>query len=331
MLLCREAATNYTWVSLGGGYMLAKRQLWLLAVVGGIVLVPTRSGALTLAQPGYTAEIYKSLPAFNSYNDMEVDQAGNLYISACFAGVLKVDPLKVVTTWSIAVVCDVTPGDTGPRFGAGRSACNCVMSFDAQGSYSTLHQDSLGWTYVATTNANTLYGNVAVGPGQGLYSIDTSDGHTTMLVAGGPGPGGAGYYFGMAGGADGKLYALGYDGTTLGVFRLGDTGFVLVATLPNGGICLTQGPDGTLLSSVQFNTPSGIILGEIWSIDPTQGTSTLLATSDPTGQPGFDGVAYEATTKTIYAVEGNKIWRIRKDSTPSSKDTWGEIKARYRR
>lgn len=310
--------------------MRAKWQFWIL-VVGGIAAGATRAHALTLIQPGYTAEVYKSLPAFNSYDDMEVDQSGNLYISACNAGVLKVDPSKIVTTWSIATVCDVTPGDTGPRFGAGRSICNCVTSFDSQGSYTTLHQDTLGWTYVATTNANTLYANVWVGIGQGLYTIDTNDGHTTTIVTGGPGPGGAGFYSGMTGSADGKLYALGYDGTTRGVFRLDDTAFVLVAALAHSGISLTQGPDGTLLQSVQFDSPSGILLGEIWSIDPTQGTSALLATSDPVGQPGFDGVAYDATTKIIYALEGNKIWRIRKDTTPSSNDTWGGIKAKYRR
>jgi len=135
----------------------------------------------------------------------------------------------------------------------------------------------------------------------------------------------------MAGGLDGKLYVLGYDGASTGLFVLTVSTFTLVASLPHGGVSLSQGPDGTFLSSVQFDSPGGILLGELWSIDPVQGTSTLLATSDPVDQPGMDGVAYDGTSKTIYALEGHRIWTIRKDTTPAQKDTWGAVKARYRR
>jgi len=311
--------------------MRAKWSIWITAIVVGVGGHGSRSDALTVAQPGYVAEAYKLLPVSSAYNDIEADQSGNLYIGACGFGVLKVDPSKIVTTWSTAPVCDVAMGDSGPQFGAGRGNCHCVTAFGADGSYVPLHQDAFEWTYVATTGPSTLYANLAAGPGQGLYTIDVNDGHASTIVAGGPGPGGAGWYFGMAGGSDGKLYVLGYDGASNGLFRLDASAFTLVASWPHGGVSLSQGPDGTFLTSVQFDSPGGIVLGEIWSIDPLLGSSTLLARSDPVGQPGMDGVAYDAASKTIYALEGYRIWTIRKDPSPAAKDTWGGVKARYRR
>lgn len=305
--------------------------LWLVAVI----LLPRASIAITLNQTGYTATSLGTIsPAIP--DDLELDSSGNLYFACGTNGIQKVTPAGAVSPWSGAPALDLTfaPADVG--YGAGRSLCHCISSIQSNGSYSPLYEDSHEWTYVALIPDGTLYSSVWVGTGQGLYQVNRSTGQPTVVVAGGPGPGGSGIYAAMTKGSDGKLYVLGsLDGSAAGnrLFRLDGTLLVPVAAPPHGGSRLAPGPSGKFFVATAFDYGSGYPTGEVWIVDSGSGESSLLATSGSYPgllHPTFSAVGYDAATGTVYVSEYWNVWAIKKDPTPAIAETWGAVKARYR-
>jgi hypothetical protein len=47
--------------------------------------------------------------------------------------------------------------------------------------------------------------------------------------------------------------------------------------------------------------------------------------------PGFGGIQYDPATKTLYAMEDWQLWAIKKDPTPALSQSWGAVKAQYRK
>jgi hypothetical protein len=277
--------------------------------------------------------------AVGSYGDIELDGAGDLYFAiGSSGGVLRWTPGGTVSTWSAAMVLDLSLAPTGDGYGAGRSLCNCILAIRSDGSSSTLRKDSFGWGYVALTPDASLYAS-AYGGGEGLYIIDRSTGQPSVIVAGGPGPNGNGIYKGMASGPDGMLYVLGsLDGSLAGsrLFRLDESTLTPVATPPHGGSTLVLGPNGHFYVVTAFDYGSGYPVGELWIVDPVSGAGSLLASSS-NGRPGdpypiFGAVAYNASAQMLYLSESNNIWAIKVDSSvPSLTKSWGAVKALYRR
>jgi hypothetical protein len=72
-------------------------------------------------------------------------------------------------------------------------------------------------------------------------------------------------------------------------------------------------------------------MGELWIVDSMTGVSSLLATSEDALPSVFGGVAYNPNSKTIYLAQGWKIYAIKIDATPVRSDSWGAVKAQYRR
>ena len=293
------------------------------------VFAPRACVALVLKQSGYSATLFKSLaPPTLDYGDLEVDPSGTVYVSGGVNGIQKITSGGVVTPWSAVESYDLTLAPAGDGYVAGRNSCKCIRAVQSSGVYTTLHQDSLGWSYVALTSSDTLYANVL----SALYRIDRATGVPSPIVLGGPGPGGAGSYSGMTGGSDGKLYLLGRDGSPgRRLFRLDGNQFTVLGTLPHGGIYLAQGPAGIFYVSTTYESAGGALLSELWIVDTSLGTSSLLASSEDVFPTGFEGVAYDPNGKTIYLVEGRKIMAIKADSTPARPDSWGSVKARYRK
>lgn len=302
----------------------------LLASTIGVAL-PGSCGAISLQLSGYSASLYLELPNDAVYEDIEADQSGSLYLAVGSLGIRKVQG-GVASTWSTGGVDDLVLGSSH-AYGAGRSLCDCVLRFGMNGSYSTLHQDSLSWSFVTIGPDSTLYASISVGTGKGLYVLDRGTGNPTQVVPGGPVAGGSGRYYGMAFGSDGKLYVLGAgSGSGGSLYRLDGTQLTSVATLDHTGLFLTLGPGGVFYVSAQYLSGTGFINGEIWIVDPSSGNTTLLAKNGSypgLTHPTFGGIAYDSGTATLYVAEANKLWAIM-NSTPAQRESWGSIKARYR-
>jgi DNA-binding beta-propeller fold protein YncE len=282
--------------------------------------------AVTLHLPGYTITPFVSLPVtYYSPSDIELDSGGNLYIPTQTDGIQRVTPLGAISTWSSAPAIDLSLLPSAEGYGAGRALCHCILSLFADGSYSTLHADSFEWTYVKLAPDGSLYATIWAGAGQGLYRIDRGTGTPTLLVNGGPGPAGAGWYWDMGFGLDGNLYALGYDGSAYGLLRLDGGHFTRVATLPHAGIGLTRDASGIFYTATSYND-----LGEVWIIDPMSGSASLLASE--LSWPA--AVAFDPSTDRLYVSEqlGQRtVYAItRSGATPTQAVSWGGVKARYR-
>jgi len=291
---------------------------------------PSISEAVVLNQPGYTATLFRSL-AHVDYTDIELDQAGNLYVAG--NGSIQKIVSGQPSLWSSALTPDITLTEAGAGYGAGGNICHCILDIQANGSYSTLHEDALNWMNVALTDGDTLYASNS----DSLYRVDRSTGAVSIMVAGGPGPSGGGFYGGMAGGPDGKLFVLGTTDGALShwnLFRLDGTDLTPVASLPHGGIQLARGSLGTFYVTAGLTNPAGYPKGELWIVDTALGTSSLLASSEDSpvmSHPTFGGVGFDPNTSTIYVAEGWQIWAIKKDSTPAAPTSWGSVKATYRK
>lgn len=290
------------------------------------VLAPrlVTAGTVTVHVAGYTYSPFVTISSF-SVDDLELDAAGNLYV--CSNGdIRRVTPQAVETPWSSATANDIVLDNTGAAYGAGRSVCDCIVSILPNGSYSTLHADSLAWTFVAMGHDGTLYSNVWVGTGQGLYTIDRTTGVPTLVVSGGPGPGGTGSYAGMLVGQDGKLYTCGNSAGSDGIFRLDGGQFTRIASWPHGSLQLAQDNQGIFYTALSVQRPDGSIAHEVWMNDPSSGTATLLAD----GPGSSSALVYDRLRNRLYVQNGLDIYIIEKGVTPTRRETWSAVKAKFR-
>ncbi len=297
------------------------------------VLAPwsSASGSLstvTVYLPGYSYAPFVTLLGFSS-SDIELDAAGNLYLCGS-RDIRRITPEGAMSPWSSAPATDLTLLNSGDGSGAGRALCDCIVSLSADGSYSTLHADSYEWTYTKLGPDGTLYATVWVGDGRGLYSIDRVTGTPAILVNGGPGPGGDGLYADMVIGLDEKLYTCGSTDGSLagwGLFRLDGGQFTMVAPLPHGGFGLAQDNQGLFYTAVSAERFDGSIDHEVWLIDPSAGTSSVLAD----GPHGASSVAYDRARDCLYVPDtAGNVYVITKSSVAVHRDSWGATKARYR-
>lgn len=297
----------------------------------------TTPEGLVLDLPGYVVTSLAAMPS--EPLGLDLDAAGNLFLPTA-DGIYKVTPGGSISLWSNPFALDLAFTPEGSGYGAG-GGCNCLTRFAPVGTNAILHQDSLAWAMVNLGADGTLYAAIAhiFQPGHGLYQVDRATGQPSLLVSGGPGPGGTGAYGPTAVGADGKLHAMSYvDPATYGtLFRLDGSQFTAVASIPNplaprglGGSLrgLAPGPSGTLHAATVQETLAPQVIGVVYILDPALGTATRLAS----GYNTF-AIAYDASTGRLYVAEGSrlkKIWVITKDSVPTTQESWGRIKARYR-
>ena len=275
--------------------------------------------------PGYSYAPFVT-STVSQADDLELDSSGNLYLCA-YGDIRRITPQGAESPWSSATADDIVLDNTGAAYGVGRSLCNCVVSILSNGSYTTLHADTLGWTFVTLGADGTLYANVWVGAGQGLYAIDRATGAPSLVVSGGPGPGGTGFYEGMMVGQDGKLYSNGHSAGSDGIFRLDGSQFTRIATWPHGSLRLAQDNQGIFYTAFSVETPVGGTAHEVWMNDPSSGTATLLAD----GQGSANAVAYDRARNLLYVESGGgTIYIIAKSPTPTRRETWGAVKAKFR-
>jgi len=291
-----------------------------------LVMCPKTADAVVIHQPGYAVTHFVTMPAsYYSPSDIELDAAGNLYIPTQTDGIRRVTSVGEISLWSLAPAIDMTLLPSADGYGAGRALCHCILALGADGAYSALHADSYEWTYVKLAPDGTLYASIWAGAGQGLYRVDRESGTPTLLVAGGPGPGGSGWYWDMAFGLDQSLYVLGYDGSGYGLLRFENGHFTRIATLPHAGIGLTRDPDGLFYTATSFNN-----LGEVWTIDASSGTASLLASE--LAWPA--AVAFDPSSGRLYVSEQlgeRNVYAItRSGPTAAHTLSWGALKARYR-
>lgn len=299
----------------------------LIAAAVWVITGPQAAEAVVIHHPNFSISLIARLPdSFYSPSDIELDAVGNLYIPTQTDGVVRVSPAGSISPWSTAPAVDLTLLPSGDGYGAGRSLCNCIVAFSADGLYSILHADSLSWDYVKLAPDGTLYATIWAGSGRGLYTIDRVTGTPTVVVKGGPGPGGSGAYRDMAFGLDGRLHVLG-DGDNGGetaLFRLDGTQFTQLATLPAGGIGLARDSRG-----IFYVTTSTDTLGEVWIVNATSGSASLLASdlSSPYA------IAYDTASDRLYVAEQSRariLYAITGAATPATPVSWGALKVRYR-
>jgi hypothetical protein len=176
-----------------------------------------------------------------------------------------------------------------------------------------------GSLYVVGSDATSL----------GLYTVDPTTGSPTLLVNGGPGPGGIGFYEHMMTALDGKLYAVGNtDGapSSWGLFRLDGSQFTKVASLPDGGGGLAQDNQGLFYTVLSVERFDGSTAHEVWMVDATSGSATLLAD----GPHGASSVAYDRVRNRLYVADFSaNVYYITKGPVPVRRDSWGALKVYY--
>jgi hypothetical protein len=287
------------------------------------VLGASRAGAVTVHVPGYSYAPFVTTTAVGA-EDVELDPSGNVYL--CASGdIRRITPEGVQSPWSSAPAYDIAFAPDGTAYGAGRGTCYCVLSISPSGAYSSLHADSLVWSFVAVGQGGTIYSNIQVGAGKGVYTLNPTTGVPTRVVDGGPGADGT--YSAMMVGQDGKLYLTGYDGgVSTNIYRLDGNQLTSVGNWPHGGQGLAQDNQAIFYTSVTIVPQFGPLSHEVWMFDPRTDASTLLAEG---GGPSY-AVAYDRARNVLYVQNGNSVYMITKSATPTRRETWSAVKAKFR-
>jgi len=298
------------------------------------LLAPRCADAIIIELTGTTDQLlYDQLGGLEG---PAMDPVGNLYVLDTNTGIREVTQLGAMSPWSSTKGYQLTFAPDGTGY-ALESACNCIEQFTSSGQSSVLRPDTLAWGNFAVLPDGSLWANVWLGTGQGIYRIDRTTGEPTVVVAGGPGPGGSGIYYGMTPGTDGRLYVnANLDGTLAGsrIFRLDGSTLTPMAAPPNGGRAYAPGPPGWLL--VISGVPGSLYTAsELWLYDPVAGTSKQVARTDiyfHEYDVSFRGVAYDPSQQTAYVTENHRLWALHLDlSTPALARSWGAVKAQYRK
>jgi hypothetical protein len=310
------------------GADMPNRIIWVAMASAIMLLAAVSSGGaatVTVHQPGYSYAPFVSTSVYPAA-DIELDASGNIYL--CNPGNSdRITPGASVSSWSSAPIADIVFAPGGDGYAAGGGICDCITSVSANGAFSTLHADSHEWSYVTLATDGTLLANTFAGASQGLYSIDRTTGSPTLLVAGGPGPGGSGFYASMLIGMDGKLYTNGSNGLVHGLFRLDSGQFTQIATWPHGCFGLAQDNQGIFYTSVPITPLFGTtVTHEVWMYDPNVGTPALLADGPGTSV----AVAYDRARNLLYVQNDGDVYILGKSATPTRRETWSAVKAKFR-
>ena len=288
---------------------LAARAVVAVALVCAQGLVAPKAHAGYMLVPGWTIEHYAALT--DGCNAMAVDGQGNIYVCGN-SGITRVDTTGAVSLWSRCVgtgLAVLPDGEayvpSGDLLGGGLSY---LWHVAPDGSYTPFaaRTSGEGWAWAAVTASGKLYANVWAGGGEGLYAIDISTGAATPLIAGGPGPGGAGFYWNMAVRGD-TLFVSASDGTKRVIYRLDGSALDLFAT-PGSTIC--GGPDGVYGETWQECATGGsCYFGDLWKA--TAGTVSHFAS----GFGVIGGMTYDEKRDRFYVVEGSRVWVIRRQTS----------------
>jgi hypothetical protein len=130
----------------------------------------------------------------------------------------------------------------------------------------------------------------------------------------------------MVVGSDGKLYTGGLA-VDWKVFRLDGAQLTTVGSSPHSGGALAQDNEGILYVAGGFENQTGSFLHEVWMIDPSTGSSTLLAS----GEHAITGIAYDLVRERLYVgLSDGAVYFIAKSVVPTRKATWSEVKRQFR-
>jgi hypothetical protein len=317
---------------------------WIVPVLGSatISIAPPSAGAdavqytpegIHLVDPGLAAQAVGELS--DTPRNLALDGFGNLY-AALGGGIVRMSSSGSVSPWSTEIVTDLELASDGTGYGAGGS-CECVRSFATDGTSTILHQDASNWSVVALASSGELIAATRAPGYGGLYDIDASTGVPSTIVDGGPGGGGVGYYSDAAFGPDGALYTVSRvpgDLAIFTLFRLSGSTFtpVAIGDLPvswigGGPTGLVSDGSGKLYISVHREYFDGRFGGEIFEYDLASGSCRRIADA-------YNGltIAYDPASGRLYAAETTrlrKVWAI-SSLTPTTSESWGSIKARYR-
>lgn len=316
---------------------LSVRLCLAVLVLAALFSFASSADAVLIELPNSTANLVYSNASLGTLTGPILDAAGNLYVTADATAspfTFKVTPDGAASTWSTTWSRNLVLGPDGNAYGVGaQNGIQRILKFSPGGASSVLHTDSLAWNYAAVLPDGSLYSDVWLGTGVGLYSVDRMTGQPTVVFAGGPGPGGAGTYDYMAVGSDGRLYVNGTDASGRQLFRLDGTTLTRLITPPHGEVVVAPGPAGRFLA-ISAVPGSAYWASYLWLYDPVSGSSTLVARTDVYFHEydvTFGGAAYDAARKTVYVTENHRIWALHLDlTTPVGTTTWGALKARYR-
>jgi hypothetical protein len=277
------------------------------ACVFAILTAATLDGAVVTHLPGYSANSFVNGPPGGDSLDM--DASGRLYAPSS-NGITRYGSDGSSSVWSTAVGYSLAIASGGDGYLTTRDSGRSILHISPDGTFSPLVPSSsnLAWTWAAAGPTGTLFANVWSGSGQGLYSIDTTTGAYSILVAGGPGIGGAGHYFDMVFAASGALYVSGYDGIADGIFRLDGSSLTRVAVLPRAGLGLTIDSAGLLYTSV--NDAGGF--DEVWRVDVGSGEVDLVASG--LGSPV--GISYDSANGRLFVRDSDTPFAITAISVP---------------
>src|SRR5207249_10899206 len=115
--------------------------------------------------------------------------------------------------------------------------------------------------------------------------------------------------------------------TGWGLFRFDGGQFTKLAPLPHGGFGLARDNEGFFYTAVSVERFDGSIDHEVWLIDPSAGSSSLLAD----GPHGASSVAYDGARNRLYLPDtAGNVYFLTKEAVPVHRTSWGGVKAMYR-
>jgi len=288
------------------------------------------SAAPVMNEPGWTISHFATLSAVDAPEVPGVDAGGNLYVPRGIAGVYRFTPEGVGSLWSSAPGYGIAVLPNGEAYLPSRDvfATKYMWHILSDGSYLPLvSAASPSWLYADATPDGRLFASV-IGVGRGIYQIDTQTGLPMRIVNGGPGPSGTGRYWDLASTSDGTVYVSASLVPDRAIFRIDvaqDT-CTRVLTVPETQLSICRGPADTLYGA-SFHSQGLSSQGEVWKLDVTGGTASVFAS-------GFEqsyGIIYDAGRDRFYVVEQTGlIWSISRNTTPTTRRSWGSVKAQYR-
>ncbi len=176
-----------------------------------------------------------------------------------------------------------------------------IQRIELDGTFRSL-ENSVGkqFTWTAVSSDNELFANIWAGTGSGIYSVDATNGASTLVTTIPDA-----YYGSLTFGPDGQLYTVVGQASGASVMRLSGDILVPYADLPTFGFGLTIAPDGDFFVS----SPGGANV--IYKYE----ASTQMVSSFASGLNAPSGLGYDGIRDILYVREqGGSIYAFDKVS-----------------